>query len=182
MPHVWQKLVSLFETTNRSAANADRSASRVSVAIPVVALIVSQEDRQEISRISGTASRGARGSSLSTSTGDGWYVHFAESCEQASAFAERLSAPVILFDRDWPGTDWKAAVTNLAALPHQACVILVFGVADANLWQEVVRRDGYDVLAKPLRAENVLRAVKLALSYWSIRTHPQITPAAGLRK
>jgi DNA-binding NtrC family response regulator len=166
MQHVWQKLGFHFKTTNRSAADAARSASRVSEAVPVIALIVNHEDRQEISRISGIA-----GSSLSTSAGDGWYVHFAESCEQASAFAERLSAPVILFDRDWPGTDWKAAVTNLAALPHHACVILVSGVADANLWQEVVRRDGYDVLAKPLRAENVLRAVKLALSYWSIRTH-----------
>jgi FixJ family two-component response regulator len=45
-------------------------------------------------------------------------------------------------------------------------VILVSGVRDDYLWQEVIRRGGYDVLPKPLRADSVARIVKLALSYW----------------
>jgi FixJ family two-component response regulator len=61
-------------------------------------------------------------------------------------------------------------------------VILVSGVADAYLWQEVVRREGYDILTKPLHTENVLRSVKLALSYWSVRTHQPVALAATLRK
>src|SRR5580692_8259377 len=122
--------------------------------VPVVALVVAEEDRSVLA----DASRQQT-----------WEVHFAESCEQASAMANRLAAPVILLDRDWPGTEWRSAVESLAALPHRACVVLVSGVADAYLWQEIVRRDGYDILSKPLRRNEVMRVVKLALTYWGIR-------------
>jgi DNA-binding NtrC family response regulator len=135
--------------------------------LPVVALIVDQEDRRIL----------AGASSEQT-----WEVHFAESCEHASAMARRLAAPVILLDRDWSGTEWRGAVESLAALPHRACVILVSGVADANLWQEIVRRDGYDILSKPLRKDDVMRVVKLALTYWGVRAPAPPALAGGRRK
>ena len=94
-------------------------------------------------------------------------MHFVESCDEASTVSNQLTAPVILFDRDWPATEWRAAVRSLAASPHRACVILMSGVADDYLRQELIRRNGYDVLPKPLRAENVSRVIRLALSYWS---------------
>ena len=40
-------------------------------------------------------------------------VRFAESCEEAYSVTNQLTAPVILLDRDWPGTEWKAAVERL---------------------------------------------------------------------
>lgn len=135
--------------------------------VTIVALVVDKQDRHVLANVFGQQPLD---------------VHFAESCEQASVFAQRLSAPVILVDRDWPGTEWRTAVASLAALPHHACVILVSGVADAYLWQELVRRDGYDILPKPLRAEDCLRVVKLALSYWSIRTPKSVALAGTLRK
>jgi CheY-like chemotaxis protein len=100
-------------------------------------------------------------------------VHFAQSWEEARALATRLIAPVILFDRDWPGVDWKPVVNNLAASPSGTCVILLSAVSDDYLWQEVIRRGGYDVLTKPLKAQNVARVVKLAWSYWS--SAPRVT-------
>jgi DNA-binding NtrC family response regulator len=122
--------------------------------VPVVALIVDAQDRCVLANTSGHQT---------------WEVHFAESCEQALASAKRLAAPVILVDRDWPGMEWRTAVANLAAVPHRACVVLLSGVADSYLWHELIRRDGYDILPKPLRADDVSRVVKLALSYWKIR-------------
>jgi CheY-like chemotaxis protein len=182
MPRVWRKLRSFFKATPIAAANGVNHAgsgriahpSPLSAVVPVVALIVNDEDRREVTRIcrasiSSTGRSTANTGIPSISGKDGWEVHFAESHEQALDFARRLSAPVILVDRDWPGMEWRTAVESLAALPHHACVILVSGVADGYLWQEVVRRDGYDILAKPLLADNVLRAISLALSYWSIR-------------
>jgi FixJ family two-component response regulator len=163
MRSAWQKLTSFL------SGRLLRRESGALALIPVVALIVTEQDRGVVSKIAGPK------------PGEAWEVHFAESFEEALAFARRLSAPVILLDRDWPGTDWKTAIENLAALPHNACVILVSGVADTYLLQEVVRLDGYDILAKPLRAENVLRAVKLALSYWSIRAHPFVSLAESTR-
>jgi len=135
--------------------------------VTIVALVVNEQDRNVLANVFGRQPVD---------------VHFAESCEQALVFAQRLSAPVILVDRDWPGTEWRTAVASLAVLPHHACVILVSGVADAYLWQELVRRGGYDILSKPLRAEDCLRVVKLALSYWSIRTPKFVALAETLRK
>jgi DNA-binding NtrC family response regulator len=118
--------------------------------VPVVALVVNEEDRRILASVAGEESL---------------EVHFAESCEEAGDAANRLSAAIILIDRDWPGCEWRLAVQRLAASPRGACVILVSGVADGYLWQELIRRGGYDVLAKPLRISNVARVIKLALHY-----------------
>jgi FixJ family two-component response regulator len=88
---------------------------------------------------------------------------------------------VILLDRDWPETEWKAAVERLASSPHHPCVILVSGVSDIYLSQELARRGGYDVLPKPLQADKVERTVRLALSYWNTAAKPAVR-AGGLRK
>lgn len=135
-------------------------------AIPMVALVVSDHDRALLTRVL---------------TPEPMEIHFVESWEDARAEANSLTAPIILFDRDWPGTDWRLMVQNLAASPHQACVILMSAVADDYLWQELIRRGGYDLLAKPLRAENVARVVKLALSYWNSAPKPAVL-ARGSRK
>ena len=127
--------------------------------VPVVALVVSEQDRYILS---------------STSGHEALDVRFAESCEEARTLANKLTAPIVLFDRDWPGAEWRTAVAILAALPHRACVILMSGVADDYLWQELIRTGGYDVLPKPLRPDNVVRVVKLALSYWNSALKPAI--------
>lgn len=106
-------------------------------------------------------------------------VHFANSCEEAFSVANQLVAPVVLLDRDWPGTEWKTAVQKLASSPNPACVILVSNAADVYLWQELIRRGGFDVLSKPLRADKVERVVRLAISYW-ISTPKPAVPAGSL--
>jgi FixJ family two-component response regulator len=145
MPGVWHDIHSFFtDVIPRRRALPFR--------IPVIALAVSAQDRYVLTRVSSQ---------------EPLEMHFVESCEEASAVANRVTAPVILLDRDWPGTEWRVNVQSLAALPHRACVVLMSGVSDDYLLQEVIRRGGYDVLPKPLRADNVARVVKLALSYWN---------------
>jgi len=145
MPNVRQLLYSVFRG---DAFRRKALPSRV----PVVALVVSEHDRHVLANVSDQ---------------EPLDVHFVESCDEASTVSNRLTAPVILFDRDWPATEWRAAVRSLAASPHRPCVILMSGVADDYLRQELIRRNGYDVLPKPLRAENVSRVIRLALSYWT---------------
>jgi len=140
MPGVLQVIHSFF---------VRRTTSRFTPRVPVVALVVDDQDRKVLASAAGQESL---------------EVHFAESCEEAGAVANRLSAPVILIDRDWPGSEWRAAVERLAAT-HGACVILLSAVTDAYLWQEVTRTGGYDILAKPLRVANVARVIRLALHY-----------------
>lgn len=119
--------------------------------ISIVALVVSDHDREVLTRIS---------------THEPVDVHFAESHVDAWEAMNRLNAPVILYDRDWPNAEWRTTVQALASSPHHCCVILASRVADDYLWQELIRCGGYDLLAKPFRADDVARALKLALSYW----------------
>jgi FixJ family two-component response regulator len=145
MPYLWQVIHSFFGGPTPGRMNLPGR-------VPVVALMVHELDRQVLTSLAGPHAL---------------EVHFVESCEQARAVAENLAAPVILLDRDWPGSEWRLWVERLAASAHAPCVILVSGVADANLWQELIRRGGYDILAKPLREGNVARVIRLALSWAS---------------
>lgn len=95
-----------------------------------------------------------------------WNLHFTNSSEEAWTIAKQLKAPVILCDRDLPEIEWRQTVRTLAALPHRPMVILLSKFADQSLWSEVFRSGGFDILRKPLRTEDVRKAVNLALSYW----------------
>jgi DNA-binding NtrC family response regulator len=155
-PRVWQALQSLLAGGFSRSTPASR--------IPIVVLAAGEQDRTILANVA---------------THQPFQFHFAQSCEDASNLARQLRARVILFDRNWPGTDWRTAVESLATAPHATCVILMSGVADDYLWQELIRRGGYDVLAKPIRADNVERVIKLALSYLNSARKPAVQ---GLRR
>jgi DNA-binding NtrC family response regulator len=124
--------------------------------IPVIALAVSDHDREVLTSISKQ---------------EPWEMHFAESRVEAWDVLNRSGSPVVLYDRDWPNAEWRTTVQSFASSPQRPCVILTSRVADDYLWQELIRCGGHDLLAKPLRVEDVTRALKLALSYWkSART------------
>jgi len=143
--HVWQVIRSFF-----SAPPLPRT--EVWSRVPVVALVVSGLDRGVLKIVAEQES---------------FELHMVESIEQAGRLAELVIAPVILVDRDWPGVDWKEAVGNLSVASQSTCVVLISGVSDDYLRRELTRRGGYEVLTKPLRAENVARILKLARSYRS---------------
>ena len=159
--NVWQILHSVF-------TNGTPSRIALPPRIPVVAIVVSEQDRQVLT---------------SVSSQELLELHLVESCEEACTVANQLAAPVILFDRDLPGAEWKTAVGSLAASPHRACVVLMSGVVDDYLRQELIRRGGYEVVPKPLRPENISRAIKLALSYWtSAASTGAAKPAVPVRR
>jgi CheY-like chemotaxis protein len=145
MPNLWQVIQSFFTTNTPSRTTFPAR-------IPVVAIVVSEQDRKVLA---------------SVSSQELLELHLVESCEEACTVADHLTAPVILFDRDFPGAEWRTAVRSLAASPHRACVVLMSGVVDDYLRQELFRRGGYEVVPKPLRPENISRAIRLALSYWT---------------
>lgn len=97
----------------------------------------------------------------------GWQVTFVETYPEARNALDQAKVPVVLCDRDLLGMGWRKAVERLSAPPHRACVVLLSEAIDTNLWNEVVRGGGYEVLAKPLREDAVTRAIRLACSYWT---------------
>lgn len=97
----------------------------------------------------------------------GWDIQFAQTDDEALAACDPRKTAVILCDRDLPSSDWRDVVQKLATTSRPTCVILLSGIVDDSLWEEVIRCGGYDVLAKPLRRNEVLRVVKLARSFWN---------------
>lgn len=112
------------------------------------------------------ADRHERTTLTAVSTGEKWDVNYVESFDDARASSNRLAAPVILLDRDWPGLEWRVAVETLASSPHRPCVILSSKVSDDYLWDELIRLGGYDIVAKPLGTGEIVRIVRLALAFW----------------
>jgi response regulator RpfG family c-di-GMP phosphodiesterase len=96
-----------------------------------------------------------------------WELFFAAEREEAERVLQELKPQIMLFDRDIAGRDWREFVTGFAAASTGACIMLVSKVIDDNLWNDLVSNGGYEVLRKPLREEEVSRAVKMAWSYWS---------------
>jgi DNA-binding response OmpR family regulator len=149
---VFRAIKALFATTDSFDPRHRQRETRVAV----VALLRDQPDRKLLDSICHEHD---------------WVVHFAESCQGAAEAAKELEAPIILCDRDLPGTEWRPAVQTLAASPSGACVILISSVLDEYLRSEVGLMNGYDVLAKPLREDDVVRAIKLAWAYWKQCNH-----------
>jgi len=125
--------------------------------LEVIALISGDADRRELMGICNRM---------------GWNLLFVGTLEEARTVLEKVRAPVVLCDRDLPGSGWRSTVEGLASSPHRACIILVSAVADSYLWNEVVRTGGFDVLSKPFREDDVARAVRLAWSYWNRAAKP----------
>ena len=78
-------------------------------------------------------------------------------------------AAVVILDRDLVEIDWRAAVRTLVTSKLQPCVILVSSVVDDYLFEELVKHGGFDVVVKPIRADELKRVLKLALSFWRNR-------------
>jgi hypothetical protein len=95
-----------------------------------------------------------------------WEVFFAKTIEEVRHRMNTLSPQIVLFDRDLAGSSWRADMSSIASFSIGSCVMLVSRVMDGYLWNEVVCNGGYDVLAKPLREDEVCRVVKLARSFW----------------
>jgi CheY-like chemotaxis protein len=170
---MWQAIETFLSTLsaffrNRGAGSSGRlppdGKGAFKDRITVVSLVGSERDRRLLAGI-GSQNQ--------------WNVFFAETCEEARAALDRLRAPVILCDRDLPGSKWRDAVEALSASPQRPCIILTSRVVDQYLLNEVIRRGGYDVLSNPLREEEVIRTVKLALSYWNRPMRTEALSAKG---
>src|SRR5580658_11328565 len=104
--------------------------------------------------------------------GNQWQVFFSTTREEAEKLLREIKPQMMLFDRDLAGQDWRGFVKGFAAASPGACIMLVSKVVDEHLWNDLVSNGGYEVLRKPLREDEVARAVRMAWSYWSSAVKP----------
>jgi FixJ family two-component response regulator len=82
--------------------------------------------------------------------------------EDAAALLAAAPVPILLFDRDAAGACWQDTMKQLIEARKNACVVLLSGVSDQYLWEEVVQHGGFDLLTRPFRKEQVLSALLFA--------------------
>lgn len=129
--------------------------------IPVLAIAPDERDKSSLSLFS------VRGQ---------WDLALTGSCDEALEMLKKMRAAVILCDRDLPGLDWRDALETLAASRPDCPIVLTSSVNDEYLWDEVIHKGGYDVLAKPLQENQTVRAVNLAWSYSKERSRNHTFP------
>jgi len=92
----------------------------------------------------------------------GWQVFTAGSIHEATQILHRNDVSIVLCDHILPDGSWKLILGELRDLPHMPALIVASTLADDALWAEVLNMGAYDLLAKPLRADEVLRTIDTA--------------------
>ena len=95
-----------------------------------------------------------------------WAVFKARTCSEARDLLREAEIQVVVCERDLPDGGWKDLLEHVAAAARVPCLIVTSRLADELLWAEVLNLGGYDVLAKPLDAEEAARVIELAHQHW----------------
>ena len=106
----------------------------------------------------------------------GWDLLLTQATSAGTATNESKAFPLVVCDHDAFGDRWPEAFQTFLAQDTSRCIILCSRNAGDNLWQDAIRRGGYDVVGKPLREEQIVRAVQFASTYWKA-THLRALPS-----
>jgi DNA-binding response OmpR family regulator len=93
----------------------------------------------------------------------GWKLHAAKSFESALPLLREHAVSVVITERDLAGANWKDVLNAMHGLHEPPLLIVISRLADDSLWAEALNLGVYDVLAKPLVPEEVIRVLTSAL-------------------
>jgi len=92
----------------------------------------------------------------------------------AKSALQRGRMSIVMCEHDLSPGSWKELLDFVQRLPAPPPVIVTSRMADERMWAEVLNLGGYDVLAKPLNSEEVVRTVTSAWSLWQDRFQVQM--------
>jgi DNA-binding NtrC family response regulator len=93
----------------------------------------------------------------------------AATCRHAFKRLSRTRVPVVLCDSDLLDGKWLDVLNHVAASDNPPLLIVTSRVADDRLWAEVLNLGGFDVIAKPFVASEVLHVLRTAAMQWQLR-------------
>lgn len=98
----------------------------------------------------------------------GWRLFEARDRRRAMDYMGRHPVQVVLAESGTPRWNWRRILTDLRRLNHPPQLIVTSRSANDSLWAEVLNIGGYDVLARPFRADEVERVVAAARRHFDM--------------
>lgn len=96
----------------------------------------------------------------------GWALTVSETTPAVASERQSDAPPIIIYDRDLSPCHWGEMIRAMARKSPRPYVILLSPNADSNLWDELQRVGGSDILRTPINRDKMLRAVKRAWLFW----------------
>jgi DNA-binding response OmpR family regulator len=83
-----------------------------------------------------------------------------------ASLLQRHDISVVVCEQNLMPGSWTDVLKHTQSMEHPPSLIVTSRLADDHLWSEVLNLGGWDVLAKPFDAREVLHSVKLAWDHW----------------
>jgi len=102
-----------------------------------------------------------------------WNLLSASSNQEANSLIQKNPVHVVLIE-DSADCDWRDILRDLNRLDNPPQLVVTSRLADEYLWAEVLNMGGYDVLAQPLRSEELERVVDAANRQYLGKSNPRL--------
>ncbi len=109
----------------------------------------------------------------------GWTAEWASSMNRGLNLCATKMIRIVIFDRDLPDVDWRYAFDRLSATGSAARIVLAAPDVDEELWQTVLHKRGYDVIARSANSEQLRRELRFAWLSLSEQESPEQTEMAA---
>lgn len=91
-----------------------------------------------------------------------WRAEWARTLTRAVEICRLTSPPIVIYDSSLPGVEWSRAFERLGAVPNRARILLAAPSIDEELWRDVLRRHGYDVVERSASSDELRRILRFA--------------------
>lgn len=99
----------------------------------------------------------------------GWAVTLSDTETAYTCLGPSGVPPIIIYDRELSPHHWREIIRAFAKKSPRPYIILLSSNADPNLWDELQRLGGSDILRTPVTRNELLRALAKAWQLWRIQ-------------
>src|SRR5262249_20386134 len=96
----------------------------------------------------------------------GWSLTLADNPSGVASLCQSGVPPIVIYDRELSPSHWGEMVWALTRESPRPYVILLSPNADTNLWDELQRMRGSDILRPPVNRDILMGALKRAWQLW----------------
>jgi hypothetical protein len=139
-------------------------------------LEIAPVEQREASVLVITADLGFYSGVLLAACAHRWRAHWARSVSRALEISRSEHTPLVVYDANLPWTEWQAAFERLIEVSPAQRILLASPSISEELWREVLKYRGYDVVPRTARSAELARALRFAWLSMAPREEPVITP------